>query len=148
MLKPIWLLALLPLKCLALEAPELIGLHTVSVHSASGYNGVNPGVYLHWRNGVTAGAFYNSYEHTSTYVGWLWHIDKANRFGVLFGAVTGYGSTAERMPLAPLVAPSARWAVNDNLSARISLFPDPRQGAVQVLHLSLEWSLGPGGLRK
>ena len=141
MLKPTLLIALAwPAAGAAVEAPQSIGLHTVSQHSAAGYNGVNPGVYLHWANGLTLGAFRNSYEHDSAYAGWLWHIDHEHRFGVLFGAVTGYGSTTERMALAPLVAPSFRWGLGDGMSARVSWFADPRHGAVQVLHLSIEWS--------
>ena len=124
----------------ALEAPQSIGLHTLSVHSASGYNGINPGVYAIWPNGVTGGAFYNSYERNSVYAGWLWRFDAAQRFGALLGAATGYGSTTETMVLAPLVAPTFRWAWNDGMSARVTWFPDPRRGAVQVLHLSFEWA--------
>lgn len=126
---------------MAMDAPQSFGMHTVSVHSASGYNGTNPGLYLLWPSGVTLGAFHNSYQHDSAYAGWLWRIDAANRFGVLLGAATGYGSTTERMLLAPIVAPSVRWAWGSGMSARISLFPDPRKGAVQVLHLSFEWTL-------
>jgi hypothetical protein len=131
-----------PASSFALDRPESFGLHTVSVHSAPGYNGTNPGVYLLWQNGVAAGAFHNSYGRNSTYAGWLWRIDNANRFGVLLGAATGYGSTSERMAIAPLLVPSVRWGWDNGMSARVSLFPDPRHGAVQVLHLSFEWALG------
>ena len=142
MLKHTLLLALVwPGTVIAMDPPQSVGLHTVSKHSAAGYNGVNPGVYLHWANGVTLGAFRNSYEHDSAYAGWLWRIDRDHHFGVLFGAVTGYGSTTERMALAPLVVPSFRLGLGDGMSARVSWFADPRHGAVQVLHLSLEWSL-------
>lgn len=129
-----------PAASAAMEMPQSVGLHTLSLHSDSGYNGVNPGVYAVWPNGVAGGAFHNSYERTSAYAGWFWHIDSAQRFGVLFGAATGYGSTTEKMLLAPLVAPSFRWALHDGMSARLSWFPDPRQGAVQVFHLSFEWA--------
>jgi hypothetical protein len=131
----------LPASALAFDRPETVGLHTVSVHSAPGYNGTNPGLYLLWPNGVAVGAFHNSYRRNSAYVGWLWRIDDANRFGVLLGAATGYGSTRENMPVAPLLVPSIRWALGNGMSTRLSLFPDPRQGAVQVLHLSFEWAL-------
>lgn len=116
-------------------------MHTVSVHSASGYNGVNPGLYALWPNGVAVGAFHNSYRRNSVYAGWLWSIDKEKRFGVLLGAATGYGDTSEKMLLAPIIAPSVRWELKRGTFARVSLFPDPRQGAVQVLHLSFEWTL-------
>jgi hypothetical protein len=129
---------------MALDAPQTVGLHTLSAHSASGYNGVNPGLYALWPNGAALGAYHNSYRRNSTYVGWLWQIDRANRFGVLLGGATGYGSTTERMPIAPLVVPSVRWEPSRGMYARLSFFPDPRKGAVQVLHLSFEWTLaGP-----
>lgn len=113
------------------------------MHSASGYNGVNPGLYALWPNGVAAGAFHNSYRRNSVYGGWLWSIDREKRFGVLLGAATGYGDTSEKMPLAPIIAPSVRWELRRGTYARLSFFPDPRQGAVQVLHLSFEWTLDP-----
>jgi hypothetical protein len=136
------LLALVsPGSAFPLDSPQSLGVHTVSAHSASGYNGSNPGIYLHWRGGVTIGAFHNSYRRGSAYAAWLWHADDAGRFGVLLGAATGYGSTSESMPLAPIVAPTLRVPISTTASARVSLFPDPRKGAVQALHLSFEWAL-------
>lgn len=132
-----------PVAAAALDAPQTLGVHTVSVHSASGYNGVNPGLYALWPNGVAVGAFHNSYRRNSAYAGWLWSIDRGQRFGVLLGAATGYGDTREKMLLAPIIAPSVRWELQRGVYARLSLFPDPRQGAVQVLHLSFEWTLDP-----
>ncbi len=139
----LWLAAALPLQAAALDAPQTLGVHTFSVHSASGYNGVNPGLYALWGNGVAVGAFHNSYRRNSIYAGWLWSIDRDQRFGVLLGAATGYGETSEKMLLAPIVAPSVRFELKRGAYARLSLFPDPRQGAVQVLHLSFEWTLDP-----
>jgi hypothetical protein len=120
---------------------SVIGIHTVSAHSKPGFNGKNPGLFVQWANGVTLGAFYNSYNKTSAYAGWLWNIDTQARFGVLFALASGYGSTEERLPVAPVVAPTVRLGLGGQASARVSLFPDPRTGSAQVLHLSFEWRL-------
>ena len=58
---------------------------------------------------------------------------------MFLGGATGYGDTDERLPIAPVLAPSLRMPLTDDLSARLSWFLDPRQGAAQVLHLSLEY---------
>ena len=57
------------------------------------YNGIHPHVrYNH--NNYIAGAFYNSEENISTYIGKRW---EHNDFGFEAGAVTGY-SEAEVLP--------------------------------------------------
>ncbi len=57
---------------------------------------------------------------------------------MFLGGATAYGDTDERLPIAPVLAPSLRMPLTDDLSARLSWFLDPRQGAAQVLHLWLE----------
>jgi hypothetical protein len=116
------------------------GLHLASVHSSPGFDSRTLGLSHRWPNGVTVGAFNNSYGKASAYAGWLWSIDAAGRFGLFLGAATGYGDTDESMPLAPIVAPTVRWRFDDRWAARLSWFADPREGAAQVLHLSLERS--------
>lgn len=115
-------------------------LHLASAHSQPGYDNGNLGLAHRWRNGVVAGAFHNSYGRASAYGGWLWTLDDRGRWSVFLGAATGYGDTDERMPLAPVVAPSFRAALANDLGLRLSWFMDPRKGAAQVLHLSLEWA--------
>lgn len=115
-------------------------LHLASAHSQPGYDNGNLGLAHRWRNGVVVGAFHNSYGRASAYGGWLWTLDARGRWSVFLGAATGYGDTGERMPIAPVVAPSFRAAVTDDLGLRLSWFMDPREGAAQVIHLSFEWS--------
>ncbi len=122
------------------ERGAVAGLHLVSAHDAPGFESRNWGLYHRWASGVTVGAFHNSYGRTSAYGGWLWEIDDAGRFGVFLGAATGYGETAEGMDLAPIVAPTVRWApAGSRWGLRLSWFADPREGAAQVLHLSMEY---------
>jgi len=117
----------------------VIGVHLWSVHSKPGFDDRNVGLYYRWPNGVMLGGFNNSYSRFSAYAGWLWRIDDAGRFGVFLGAATGYGSTEERMPVAPIFAPTVRWQFKRGPDVRLSWFVDPRSGAAQVLHLSVEF---------
>lgn len=117
----------------------VIGVHVWSVHNKPGFDDRNVGLYYRWANGVMVGGFNNSYSEFSAYAGWLWRMDQDGRFGVFLGAATGYGSTEERMPLAPIVAPTVRWQFVRGPGVRLSWFVDPRAGASQVLHLSLEF---------
>lgn len=88
------------------------------------------------------GAFRNSDGRDSHYAGWSREADPAGPFGIFLGGATGYGSTAERMDLAPIFAPTLRWRPGDNRwGLRLSWFADPRAGAAQVLHLSVEFGL-------
>lgn len=115
-------------------------LHLASAHSAPGYDNRNLGLAHRWRNGIVLGAFHNSYGRTSAYGGWLWNLDDLGRWSVFLGAATGYGETGERLPVAPVVAPSFRASLTHDLGLRLSWFMDPREGAAQVLHLSVEWT--------
>ncbi|MBV8035997.1 MAG: hypothetical protein JOY88_13170 [Pelomonas sp.] len=136
----------------------------VSLHSRSGYENVNPGLYLHWRSGWVAGAYRNSYRSTSAYGGWLWEIDDRKRFSLLLGLVNGYGrrvlsvedsapvplpdgsgyqfertvTYSNDRPVVPLIVPSVRFSLGETTSLRLSYFPDPRRGSTQALHLSLD----------
>lgn len=112
-------------------------LHVASAHSQPGFD--NDRLAHRWRNGIVVGAFHNSYGRISAYGGWLWTLDRRHRWSVFLGGATGYGGTDERMAVAPVVAPAYRAALTDDLGLRLSWFVDPRDGAAQVLHLSLEW---------
>lgn len=126
---------------MAADVPQpAVGVHIGSLHSQPGFESRNFGVSHRWSNGVTIGAFNNSYGQVSTYAGWLWNLDAAGRFGLFIGAATGYGNTEESLPLAPIVAPTTRWRFDDRWAVRLSWFADPRAGAAQVLHLSVERS--------
>jgi hypothetical protein len=139
---PVLAAAMLALACaspvLADDGGPAVVLHLTSTHSRSGFDNGNLGLAHQWANGVVVGAFHNSYGRTSAYAGWLWRIDAAGRWGLFLGGATGYGETDERLPIAPVLAPSIRLPLTAEIAARLSWFMDPREGAAQVLHLSLE----------
>jgi hypothetical protein len=58
------------------------------------YNNINPGAGYAWNNGVTAGAYYNSYRNWSAYVGYQHQMTE--ELGVLVGVVTGYRKAAQK----------------------------------------------------
>lgn len=131
-MKALIILVLILLACALAraETPEVMGLHMGSWHEDKAMNNFNPGVYARWKNGFTAGAYYNSEKRPTAYAGWTFH-DKIDRFAITLGAATGY----KRAAIVPLVVPSVRFGVNENTSVRLSAVPLKGQAAV---HLSLE----------
>jgi hypothetical protein len=119
--------------------PETIGLHLGSKHSSykQDWNDANFGVYARWGNGITLGTLRNSERAQSYYAGWTgdWSLTKRIDAGLTLGLITGY----KRAPVLPMVVPSLRLAVTENLGLRTSyIFNPDRQGA-HVLHISAEW---------
>ena len=116
------------------ERPR-IGIHVASRHEpvrrANGqkFNNSNPGVYLRWDNGVTAGSYRNSEYRTSVYGGWTW-AGSACGPAVTFGVITGYAKGT-----IPLIVPSL--CVLDHV--RVSFIPKIEPKGSNVLHLSLEF---------
>jgi hypothetical protein len=82
-----FLLLLFPM----LASAQTVGLHLVSGHEHGGLNNINPGVYVRFDNGVTFGAYRNSYKRVSTYLGYTAEVfaDRVS-LGVTVGAITGY----------------------------------------------------------
>jgi hypothetical protein len=101
-------------------AAATLGLHLGTAHSRSGFNGVNPGLYVRADNGLTVGAFRNSYGDPSAYAAMT--------------IETGYPGPA----LSPLVVPSTRIPLGRH-AVRLSLIPKPPKHASSAgLHVSLE----------
>jgi hypothetical protein len=117
-----------------------IGAHLGSWHSQPGFNNANPGLFVRAKSGLTAGVYRNSIRRTSTYVGYTasWAITPRVDASVTVGAITGYTVA----PVMPMVVPSLRVGLTEQLSARVIYIPrvHEKQGA-DVLHLALEWSL-------
>lgn len=118
---------------------------TFGVHLATAHFGGNdlqpltPGAYVRVDSGpvqgLTGGAYRNSYDRTSGYIGWS--VETADRcFAVTLGAVTGY-SAARVMPL---VVPSARIPIAAGLALRIAYIPKPlKEGHAPALHVATEF---------
>jgi hypothetical protein len=99
------------------------------------YHTATPGLYVRLPNGLTAGAYSNSYGNPSAYAGWTWETPD-RRFALTVGAVSGYAQGRLR----PLVAPSMRLGLAPHTALRIAGAPKFRGGAA-VLHLALEFDL-------
>jgi hypothetical protein len=114
-------------------AAATLGLHLGTAHSRSGFNGVNPGLYVRTDNGLTFGAFRNSYGDPSAYAAMTLET-RDRRFALTAGVVTGYPGPA----LSPLVVPSTRIPLGRH-AVRLSLIPKPPKHASSAgAHLSLE----------
>ncbi len=90
------------------SAQNTMGLHVGTYHSSNIEcdNGNNPGVYFHASNGMTVGAYHNSCERQSVYVGYKtsdWH-----GVAIMAIAVTGYDR-----PITPVAFPTAAMRIGD-----------------------------------
>jgi hypothetical protein len=119
--------------------PETIGLHLASKHSSykQDWNDANFGVYARWDNGITLGTLRNSERAQSYYAGWTgdWALAKRIDAGLTLGLITGY----KRAPVLPMVVPSLRLAVTENLGLRTSYIFNPDKKGAHALHISAEW---------
>lgn len=122
---------------------ERVGVHLTSWHSKPGYNNTNPGMYVRLSNGLVMGAYRNSLEKTSAYIGA--HFDAALsehvNAGLTVGVVNGYPGNKWRIgrDVVPLFVPSLALDIGRSVSVRISLIPNVAGiNDVSVVHLSLE----------
>jgi len=119
--------------------PETVGLHLASKHSSykQQWNDANVGVYARWGNGITLGTMRNSERTQSYYAGWTgdWALTKRIDAGLTLGLITGY----KRAKVLPMVVPSLRLAVTENLGLRTSYIFNPDKGGAHALHISAEW---------
>jgi hypothetical protein len=136
----------------------VIGAHLVSVHSRTGMNNDNPGVFMRLPAGFTAGVYENSVSRTrfagageprriSTYAGWTFET-AGGRFALTLGGATGYGRQAQviclraqgdrcavtqelaQVPdLVPFAVPSLRLNITPQFAGRIGYVYTPRIGA-------------------
>lgn len=137
----------------------VIGLHLATAHAGQQVpmNAATPGLYLKAPNGWAGGAYRNSLGNASLWVGKVFETaDK--RWALTVGAVTGYQRRegqrycrhgfrhvawnpcvlGDSEPVRPLLAPSVRLPITDNVAARLSYMPKFGDGA-HALHLSLEF---------
>lgn len=119
------------------QAPRgILGLHSATLHWEHGLNPSNPGLYYISTNGLTFGAYRNSYFKPSFYAGLTVETD-SRRFAVSLAVVTGYEHHNKpfKGPLTPFLNPSYRLPVGEYGALRFSL-PN-----FQGIHLSLERDL-------
>lgn len=116
----------------------VLGLHLATAHSAPGFEAATPGIYMRAGYGFTAGAYRNSYGKGSAYVAWTLETGDflgQRRFALTVGAVTGYPAR----PVLPLLVPSVRFGLSDDVSLRLAFIPKPPEiGSAYGLSLSIE----------
>lgn len=112
-----------------------VGAHLVTAHTKpEGKESGTPGLYLRWPNGITVGAYRNSYGDGSVYAGYTF--EAFNRhLALTVGAVTGYRA----QPVLPLVVPSLRIGLWGDTSLRVAYLPKPpKYGSSAAVHFSVE----------
>lgn len=144
---------------------QTVGLHLASVHvpAREGQRNFNPGIYIRFDNGVTAGTYANTLGKQTVYAGWTYEFDYVS---VTLGVATGYQRTVTTTPqscsadqmyagltscwsehkshgvktlLTPMLAPSVRLPAVFGVTPRISFMPG-LAGSSNVFHLSVEHS--------
>ena len=78
----------------------VVGLHLASIHSATGYNDLNPGAYVEFSNNLTLGHYYNSNYKESTYIAYTYGYN--SNIDLTIGFTTGY----QLYRYTPLLVPS------------------------------------------
>lgn len=129
----------------AYAEPVTLGVHLATYHVKSGYNNVNPGVYVRWGY-FTAGTYHNSVNRQSSYVGltYEWETPSwplVSAMALTAGAISGYAYR----PVIPFIIPSARFDLTRDISLRTTLVPEPlftnrKLTGIRAagLHISLE----------
>lgn len=130
------LLAFVPVKARAADAEHLVvGAHLVTAHTKpDGKESATPGLYLRWPNGITVGAYRNSYGDGSVYAGYT--VEAFDRhLALTVGGVTGYRA----QKVLPLVVPSVRIGLWGDTSLRVAYLPKPpKYGSSAAVHFSVE----------
>jgi hypothetical protein len=122
-----------------------LGAHLLSFHAPGAYTSdagrrvayerITPGLYLRAPSGLTFGAYRNSYGDGSAYAGWTFETE-SKRFALTVAGVTGY----ERARVLPLLIPSVRFGLTDDLALRIAGAPRIEKGGAALLHVAVEAS--------
>jgi hypothetical protein len=132
------------------------GLHVSTVHipASDHLNNVNPGAYVRYDNGATAGFYRNSYKRLSVYAGWTW---ESGPFALTVGGITGYKRvdvpcTGDRLEagftrcwdgssssaISPLIAPSVVLPDVLGVTPRVTVLPKIESKGSTVIHLAVE----------
>ena len=124
------------MNCLAIAT---IGLHLVSWHDTGGYNNVNPGVYTKTECGITIGAYENSINKTTVYVGYTYDPPKLPVWASV-AIATGY-KPETNMTLTPIGMVGLKSQQYKGTRFRIGYIPKIKGvNQVNVLHLTFEKS--------
>jgi hypothetical protein len=137
-------------------AAQTVGLHIGSAHipASDHLNNVNPGAYVRYDSGATAGFYRNSYKRLSVYAGWTW---ERGPFALTVGGITGYKRsdvpcTGDRLAkgythcwdgsrstaLSLLVAPSVALPDVFGITPRVTVLPKIESKGSTVIHLAVE----------
>ncbi len=136
-MKRLTLTIALALAASARAEPERVGLHMLSAHQHAGYEAFTVGAYGVWSGGLTAGALRNSERRLSLYLGQTWETSD-RQWSLTVGGITGYRETC----LSPLLVPSFRTRLTQDLALRLSAIPKPpRTGGSAAAHVSIEIDL-------
>jgi uncharacterized membrane protein len=139
------ILASLVLASLAMsaQAGEII-VHTASVHTEKMYalgnetkelNNVNVGIGYRNDDGLTVGAYKNSYYHNTVYI--TQDLMYNEYVGVVVGASTGY-KVASGLTITPMLAAIVKIPVNETVT--INVLAMPKVGKfIGVAHLALSY---------
>jgi len=117
------------------RAETSMGVHLASVHVPDNgrVNNTNPGAFVRFDNGFTAGGYHNSLRKTSVYAGYT---AERGVFGLTVGAVTGYGN------LKPLAALHIKSPVQFlGLTPQLTYIPGHLAKSADVWHFSTSWSI-------
>ena len=131
---------------------QVIGAHLGSYHDPDPgnlANNVNPGAYIRFDNGLTAGAYKNSLKRDSAYIGYT--SQEWGRVSVTAGIVSGY-RTETVIPFAIFTVRAVTFRVSDDwdfslvdnpktkgaISVRIGWIPKIEEKGTNVIHLMIE----------
>lgn len=121
----------------ALALALTVSLHGLSWHDVSGYEAVNPGLGVNWRQDTTAlhaGAYRNSNGRPSVYAGASFERCAGGWCAALaLLAITGYNGSAHVAPL-----PAVGFVVSERLRLNAVIVP-PAEGIDQAIGFQLEW---------
>ena len=142
-----------------LASAQTVGLHLVSGHASGGLNNANLGVYARFDNGLTVGAYRNSYRRNSVYLGSSVETSATDRFSLALtvGGITGYqkrtwlgkcldGTTADGPErcfeghgrfINVLFVPSVAYRTDD-YAIRVGLIPNASTKSIRAVHLMAE----------
>ncbi len=147
MLKIVLVLVFAALAAPAAAQVQAIGVHTASWHSNGDVcradnggrpcNNTNPGAYLRFAGGWVAGAYHNSINKPTFYVGRSWSIAQRGRASLEVAALAATGYPVA--DVVPLVTPTAAVRLTERAAVRLSYLPRlGKWNETHVFHLSFE----------
>jgi hypothetical protein len=111
-----------------------IGVHLGTIHTNvdHGYvpNNTNPGLYVETKDHIMFGAYHNSDNRSTVYIGKALHYGQAS---LMVGVASGYSR-----PLVPAIIPSYNVPLAKGIEGKIWYVPKVDTGA-EAVHFSIEF---------